>query len=203
MKTIKYLLVAITLTFSFSLSAATRYVSDNIFIYLHSGPGLDYRITGTVKVGTPLKTLKYDSNSKFMKIKLPNGREGWVKNNELQTTPPAKTRLPAVKKELLAAQNKLSATIENNKNNLAVKAQSNNDLDELILSLRNDKSALEKTILDLQAKNLELDLLQDTKEDRVQMEWMLNGGGVLLFGLIVGLLLPFLPRRKKRKSGGW
>lgn len=189
MKTIKCLLLAVTLTFSLSLCAATRYVSDDLFIYLHSGPSLEYRIIGTVQVGTSVATLKYDIQNKFMKIKTSTGKIGWVKNEELQSSIPAQTQLPAVKKELVEAID-----------NLTTKVQSNKELEILIVTLRKDKQILEKSILDLKTKNLELDLLQDTKDDRIKMEWMLNGGGVLILGLILGLLLPLLPRRKKRKN---
>ena len=70
----------------------------------------------------------------------------------------------------------------------------------IVDNLKQDKLQLQQEIVDLKARNLELDLLQETKDSRVKMQWLLNGGGVLFLGLIIGLLIPFLPRRKKRKN---
>ncbi len=178
--------------------AETRYISDEVFIYLHSGPSLDYRITGTLKVGEKVSTLKYDENTKFMQVKSESGRVGWMKLSELQKSLPAKSLLPAVQEELKAAQQKLENIAEENRKNLEDKEQLFQDQIVLVENLNQEKALLQQEILDLKARNLELDLLQETKDSRVKMQWLLNGGGVLFFGLLIGLIIPFLPRRKKR-----
>ncbi len=180
--------------------AATRYVSDEVFIYLHSGPGLDYRITGTLKVGTEVKTLKYDESAKFMQVESSAGRIGWMKLSELQKTLPAISLLPAVQEELNKAQLKLKNIAEENRKSLEDKEQLFQDQITLVDNLNEEKSMLQQEILDLKAHNLELDLLQETKDSRVKMQWLLNGGGVLFFGLLIGLVIPFFPRRKKRTN---
>ncbi len=190
----------LSLTLSLNVLAATRYVSDDVFIYLHSGPSLDYRIIGTIKVGASVTTLKYDDNTKFMQVKTQSGKTGWVNNKELQKSLPAKTMLPAVQKELKEAQAKLSTIAADNDKTLADKIQSISDKDGLIATLEDEKELLQLTIDDLKARNLDLDLLQDTKEERIKMDWMLYGGSVLFFGMLVGLLIPFIPRRKKRQN---
>lgn len=188
------------LTFSMNSFSETRYISDDVFVYLHSGPGLDYRIIGTLKVGTQVNTLKYDKKTKFMQIKSSAGKVGWMKLAELQNTLPAKSVLPTVQKELKASQEKLKNIASENRKSLADKEQLFQDQIVLVENLKQEKSLLQQQILDLKARNLELDLLQDTKDDRVQMQWLLIGGGVLFFGLLIGLLIPFLPRRKKRTN---
>lgn len=200
MKTLKYIIAIISLTFCVNLLAATRYVSDNIYIYMHSGPSQNYRIIGTIKAGTPVTTLNYDSDTKFMQVKTPRGKTGWVQGKELQEELPAVTLLPEVKKQLEEAQTKLSNIVQENEKTLQENALSMTEKDNLIVNLQNEKKYLQQTIDELKAKNLELDLLQDTKEERIKMEWMLYGGSVLFFGLLVGLIIPFLPRRKKRRD---
>ncbi|WP_028863156.1 TIGR04211 family SH3 domain-containing protein [Psychromonas aquimarina] len=200
MKIIKFAITMLSLTLSLNVSAATRYVSDDVFIYLHSGPSLDYRIIGTIKVGASVTTLKYDDSTKFMQVKTQSGKTGWVNNKELQKSLPAKTMLPTVQKELKQAQAKLDSIAAENDKILAEKIQSISDKEGLITALESEKATLQLTIEELKARNLELDLLQDTKDERVKMEWLLNGGGVLLFGLLLGLLIPFIPRRKKRQN---
>lgn len=200
MKTLKYIIGILSLTLSLHAFAATRYVSDDIFIYLHSGPSLDYRIIGTVKVGTLVNTLKYDSDTKFMQVKTPAGKIGWVKSKELQQDLPAKTLLPEAQKRLQAAQKKLANIVQENAKTLQEKALSMQEKESLVNDLQGERASLLKIIDDLKAKNLELDLLQDTKDERIKMEWMMYGGSVLFFGLLIGLIIPFLPRRKKRQN---
>ena len=200
MKTLKYIIATLSLTLCFNVFAATRYVSENIFIYLHSGPSLDYRILGTVKVGTALQTLKYNEKTKFMEVKTPKGKVGWVKLSELQKDLPATIQLPQVQKQLEEAENKLANIAQENAKQQKENIQSITEKEALIATFESDKEYLQKTIEDLKAKNLELDLLQDTKDERVKMEWMMYGGSVLFFGLLIGFIIPFLPRRKKRQN---
>lgn len=182
--------------------AATRYISDDVYIYLHSGPSSEYRIIGTLKVGTQVNTLKYDEKTKFMQVKASTGRVGWMKAGELQDTLPAKSLLPTVQKELSASLLKLKNINKENAEKLADKEQLFQEQIILVDNFQQEKKLLQEEILSLKARNLELDLLQETKESRVQMQWLLNGGGVLFFGLLIGLIIPFLPRRKK-KNNNW
>ena len=189
MKTLKYIIAALSLTLCVNAVAETRYVSDNIFIYMRSGPSLKHRITGTVKVGTPLTTLQYNNDTKFMQVKKTTGKTGWVEAKDLQKELPATILLPEVQKQLQEAETKLADITE-----------SMTEKETLIVNLQDEKEYLQKNIEELKAKNLELDLLQDTKDERIKMEWMMYGGSVLFFGLLLGLIIPFLPRRKKRKN---
>src|SRR5680860_421753 len=90
----------ISLMLCMNAAAETRYVSDDIFIYMHSGPSRDYRIIGTLDVGSPVTTLKYDQKTHFYHIRTADGKTAWVKGDQLQTTLPAKNMLPAIQKEL-------------------------------------------------------------------------------------------------------
>lgn len=196
MKSIKLLML--TLLFPFSSFAATQYVSDELSIFMHSGPSLQYRIIGAIEVGTAINTLEYNSETKFSKIKMSDGKVGWVKSSELQTEPPAKSLLPEIQKQLEEAQNELDKI--NNKSDRVgtVQEQEINDKDSIIAQLDSEKRVLNNKIADLEARNMELDLLQDTKDERIKMEWLMYGGSVLVFGMLVGIIIPFLPRRRKR-----
>ena len=200
MKTIKTLIGLLTLSFCLNSVAATRYVSDEVVIYTHSGPSLEYRIIGTLKVGEKVSTLKYDEDTKFMQVKTAKGKVAWVKNSELQKALPAKILLPRVKKQLKEVQVELAQTKTENNKTLQERSLSMDEKEILIENLKDEKRTLQLTIEDLKARNLELDLLQDTKDERVKMEWLMYGGSVLFFGLLLGLIIPFLPRRKKRNN---
>lgn len=195
MKSIKFLLCLLFTSTSF---AATQYVSDDLTIFMHSGPSLEYRIIGSIQVGTTVQTLKYNKATKFMQVKAANGRTGWVKASEIQSTPPAKSLLPAIQKTLQESQEKLKNINMNNAKSLSDKQQAILDKDNLIARIESEKKTLRDTITDLETRNMQLDLLQDTKDERVKMEWLMYGGSVLFFGMVIGLIMPLLPRRKKR-----
>lgn len=186
------------LIFPISSFAATQYVSDELSIYMHSGPSLQYRIIGTIEVGTAVDTLQYNEKTKFSQVRTSTGRVGWVKASEIQTQQPAKSLLPALQKKYQESQDKLNTINSENEAANAEQTQAIIDKDSLIAQLDSEKRALRDTIADLKERNMELDLLQDTKDERVKMEWLMYGGSVLFFGMLVGLIIPFLPRRKKR-----
>ena len=135
-----------------------------------------------------------------MQVRTDKGKTGWVKNSELQEELPSAALLPQVQKELLEAQTKLKNIDSENARTQQENIQSITDKENLIAKLQSEKKFLEENMEKLKAKNLELDLLQDTKDERVKMEWMMYGGSVLVFGLLIGLIIPFLPRRKKRRD---
>ncbi|MEI6897626.1 MAG: TIGR04211 family SH3 domain-containing protein [Psychromonas sp.] len=200
MKKIKYIFTALLLTFSISSFADVRYISDDVFIYLHSGPSLEYRIIGTLTVGAKVSTLEYDKKTKFIQIKSLSGKIGWMKVSQLQQGLPAKVLLPSVQNELKITREKLDTIDATNMASIADEAQLFQQQLILVDNLKQEKSLLQQQILDLKSRNLELDLLQETEDASIQMQWLLNGGGVLFFGLLIGLMIPFLPRRKKRSS---
>jgi len=135
-----------------------------------------------------------------MQVRTDKGKTGWVKNSELQEELPSAALLPQVQKELLEAQTRLKNIDSENAQTQQENIQSITDKENLIAKLQSEKKFLEENMEELKAKNLELDLLQDTKDERVKMEWMMYGGSVLVFGLLIGLIIPFLPRRKKRRD---
>jgi len=167
---------------------------------MHSGPSLEYRIIGTLEVGTSVNALEYNEQTKFMQIKTDAGRTGWVKLSELQRNPPAKVLLPKVQKELKDAQQKLNTINSSHGKALSDKTQEIIEKDKLIAKLQTDKKKLQQSVSELEALNVEQDILEETKESRMRMEWLMFGGSILFFGIIFGLIIPFLPRRKKNTS---
>lgn len=200
MKKIKILVATVLMALSTNSFSEVRYVSDNLSIFLHSGPSLDYRIIGTLNAGEQVNALKYDDKTKFIQVESSAGKTGWMKVAQIQETLPAKQLLPELQKQLQEAQQKLKTIDDENVASLSEKEQLFEQQIILVDNLKQEKSLLQQEILDLKARNLELDLLQETKESRIQMEWLLNGGGVLFLGLVIGFLIPFLPRRKKRTN---
>ncbi len=89
--------------------ADTRYVSDNIFTYIHNGPGTQYRILGSVKAGEPLEVKAVNGEAGFTQVVDGRGRDGWIKSSELQSQISLREQLPQVEKE----RDELKARLQN------------------------------------------------------------------------------------------
>ncbi|WKE64757.1 TIGR04211 family SH3 domain-containing protein [Gallaecimonas kandeliae] len=184
LKRMLLLLVAMAPGLSF---ADPAYVSEDIFIYLHSGPSRDYRIIGSVNAGTPLEAL--ESSNDFTKVREADGREGWVENQYLTKTPSFRVTIPKLETQLKDAQAKIE-TLSSGSESLA------SSLD----NLKQDKAQLTQQVSEQQAQ---IDKLQAEVKGMDQsnlMRWFLYGGGVAGGGLLLGLLLPRLIPSKKRKN---
>ena len=203
MNTFKYVLSFIFLSLSINAASADSYISENIYTYIHSGPGQNYRIIGTVNAGAAIETLKSDDEAKYTEIKTQAGKIGWISTSSLQKALPAITLLPRVQEKLQNAQTKLQNIDKEHALILSEKNQSISGKDRQIRELQNTNKVLEANIKDLEELNSEFNTLLDTKDQRIRMEWLINGGGVLVCGLVLGLLLPFIPRRRKQRRDNW
>ena len=85
--------------------ADTRYVSpDNIFTYIHNGPGTQYRILGSVKAGEPLEVKAVNQEAGFTQVVDGRGREGWDQEQRVAGEVSLRERLPQIQKELEEAK---------------------------------------------------------------------------------------------------
>ncbi|MEE3214299.1 MAG: TIGR04211 family SH3 domain-containing protein, partial [Pseudomonadota bacterium] len=90
----------------------------------------------------------------------------------------------------------------------------NDTWEQRVSSMTATLDVREQRIADLEARNLELDneaeqsrqqvrALQarlDTQEEDLLMRYFMYGGGVAGAGLIVGLIVPHLPRRRRKRD---
>ncbi|OOF20000.1 arylsulfatase, partial [Salinivibrio sp. IB574] len=75
---------------------AENYISDELFTYMHSGPGTQYRIIGSVDAGDKITVLSRDRDAGYTQVVDSRGRKGWVKSDYVTTQPGLKERLPAL-----------------------------------------------------------------------------------------------------------
>ena len=194
-----------------------RYVSDELIITMRTGQGSQYQILKTLPSGTRLEILETDDETGYSKVRIPDGKEGWVLNRFL-------TVEPIAREKLAAAQGKMQRLVEQNnalKEELANLKNNNTDLEAERNALLNQQEKakseldrlnqvaaqplqLDKQNRELKQQNVslekELQLIQQENQvlkDRSQREWFIAGAGVLLGGLLLGLILPKIRWRKK------
>lgn len=67
--------------------AQTVYVSDEFEITLRTGPGNDHKIISMPKSGNAMEILQ--KGEEWSRVRLPDGKEGWVLSRYISPTRPA------------------------------------------------------------------------------------------------------------------
>jgi SH3 domain protein len=190
--------VAITLSSSLFLSAQAAennykqgYISDELFIYMHAGPGTNYRILGTVIAGSDVKVTGAVENG-YSEIIDNKDRATWVESKYLTTKPGLRFVVDELNEEI--------STSNNFTNQLDGQV---NELKSEVNLLTNDKKALSielkkltDTLVQTQAK------IKDQDTD-IKKQWFFTGALVLGIGLILGLILPRLFARRRGSMDNW
>ena len=210
------------LLLSSAAQAATAYVSDIQFVAIREGQSNNTRaVERGIKSGTPLEVLEQENG--YTKVKTPSGNEGWIADYFLSDD--AVTR-----DQVISLQAKLSSLSESKQkvnSDFQQSKQQISDLNRQVASLESDKTQLIKQIQDNQALtdkaqtivtqnndvSYQLDSLKkqlataeavaDQQKSNTQQKWFAIGAGTLIGGLIIGLLIPHLSRKKKSSTSSW
>ncbi|WP_299494897.1 TIGR04211 family SH3 domain-containing protein [uncultured Shewanella sp.] len=167
----------------------TRYISDDVYLYLLGGPGTQYRILGSVEAGQSVTFLS-ETQGDYSKIIDPKGREGWVETKLLTKDESLRFKYPKLQKELEETKVKLDQSLSSNDSN----TQELSDAKAQITKL---KGILETTTNQRDEANAKLDHIQ--ANERFEM-WQ-QGGIIAGIGVFVGIVLVYLPRpRRKNKN---
>ena len=89
-----------------SSDANSAYIIDNLYTFMRSGAGKNYRLLGSVDAGTKLTVLSKEENG-FIKIKDDKDREGWVESKFISQTPGLHQQYQTLSSEMSTVQNKL------------------------------------------------------------------------------------------------
>ena len=201
---LKLRLIGMTL---FALSVSTlahaeekRYVSDELNTWVSSGPGDNYRLVGTVNAGEEVVLLQTNEASNYAQVRDSSGRTAWIPLKELNTQPSLRTRVPELENQVKTLTDKLN-NIDNTWNQRTADMQQKvAGSDGVINSLKEENQKLKNELIVAQKKVNAANLQLDDKQRTIIMQWFMYGGGVLGAGLFLGLVLPHLIPRRKRKD---
>ena len=199
--------------------AASKYVSDHLVITMRSGQGNQFEIIKTLISGTKLEILE-ETETGYTLVRIEDGTEGWVRTQYLADEPVAADKLAA-------AVTRLAKTKETNKllrEELGTLKKAKTKLDAQYAKLKSEHASASKELThlnevaarpkQLEAENIELrknfeqirDELVLVKQenqvlkDRSERRWFITGAGVLIFGMVLGLVIP---KFRFRKKDGW
>ncbi len=191
---LKFLLVLVLATvtlFCNTATAATGYISDNVYVYMHTGPSAKFRILGSVIAGSKIEIIEKSADGAYTKITDEKGRSGWVQSEFASTELSIKERFEALqsKYQALTSDNE-QLTLQSSQVN-----QNNSQLEQRITTLSSELAAAKREKTEIEAK-----LVGEDAE--IQIKWLLNGGILVIVSLLIGVLITFIPSKKKNK-GNW
>lgn len=176
-----------------------RYVSDDLSTYVHSGPGNRYRIVGSLNSGEKVTVLDVNNESGYVRVRDSKNRDVWLPKELLGTTPGLKERVPAMEEEIKTLRDKL-ANIDGTWNEKTADMQNRVAAsDDIINNLKKENDSLRNQVVVAKKKLDAISVQLDDKQRDIILQWFMYGGGVAGAGLLLGLLLPhMIPRRKKK-----
>jgi SH3 domain protein len=195
MNSIKGLFLGLSLCLSFFSMAQEApqnlekgYISDQLFIYMHSGAGNNYRILGTINAGLEVQLTGKKENG-YSQILDTKGREAWVENNFVSTK-------PGLRHVIAELNGRLANTTDNSDKAQNQLLAANNKID----NLSNEKKSLSDKINILSAELKETKGQLINQDANLTKEWFFNGAIVLFAGLILGLIIPKIGTGRRREN---
>ena len=219
---LRHLLLLLILITGAVQAQETRYISDEVFVVLHAGPGSNYRWLAKLIPGTSLVEQRRSTDGNWAEVRTSRGTVGWVQAEYLASEAPAQVRLPRVVRQLEEAEQE-AATLRTSldalegqhselQNSLAESQAELQRVTEELAQLRQVSGSAVETaeqnrhlVEESESMRLSIDTLEaDNRrlKDRVQTSAFIDGAFAVLLGVIITLVVPRLwPRR--RSSSSW
>lgn len=170
------------------------YVSDSTYIWSRRGPGKQYRISGTIPVGTKLQLLQKANG--YVEVVNPKGQAVWILADEVQAEESFRSRVPALEEENAKLKFMLDNIDSETVRELKKTSTELKTLKTTHQELLNKSNEQEAKLKELTAANADLESKLETKDQDMQLRWWKQGGLIALIGAIIGVILVYLPRPK-------
>ena len=168
-----------------------RYISDDLFTYLHAGPGRNFRILGSVVAGSRVTLLQEDKENEFVEIIDDKQRTGWVDAAFISISSSVRELVPGLQQQ-----------VEKTEKTILQQRKSNDLLNQQIIDLKSQNKNLEKKLSNAEKENVKTTQTLAEYDQTAQMEWFTRGGIVAVISLLLGIILTYLPK-KRRRNDNW
>lgn len=195
-KTIKHTFISLfvlifTAASAYAQESQQAFISDDLTIFMHSGPGTNYRILGTINAGTQIKTTGKAAND-YSEIIDDKDRTTWVETKYVSRQPGLRFVVADLNGKLASRSDysaKLDGELNEAKNTVNVLSKEKEKLEIEFKKVQQQLELAESQIKD-----------QDTN---IKKQWFFNGAIVLGIGLILGLILPRFFARRRSSMDSW
>ncbi len=168
-----------------------RYISDDLFTYLHSGPGRNFRILGSVVAGTRVTLLQENPENSFVEVIDDKQRTGWVDAEFINISKSVRELVPGLRQQ-----------VEKTDKIILQQRSSIDLLNQQIIDLTSQNTNLKKKLGDTEKENAKKAQTLADYDQTAQMEWFTRGGIVAVISLLLGIILTYLPK-KRRRDDNW
>lgn len=167
------------------------FISDDLVIYMHAGPGTNYRILGTINAGAEIQITGKSSNE-YSEIIDDSNRITWVESKYI-------TRQAGLRFVVADLNAKLAST-----NNYSTELDGEiNALKSTVELLNQEKMTLETAFNKVEKQLKQTQAKVKDQDTNIKKQWFFNGAIVLGIGLILGLILPKFFARRKSSMESW
>ena len=184
-------------------SAETRFVE--VEVTLRTGQGTQFGIVSMIRSGTPVEVLEQDQRTGYSHVRMPGGTQGWILTRYLTQSPMGAEELVAARQriEQLNRENR-ELTEERNRymgeaDNLADELARLKDLSSNAIALEDSNRTLRTTLNRNKERVANLEADNQRLRSTVTRDWFMTGAGVLVGGILIGVLLPRLRWRRRRR----
>ena len=193
---LKRLLPAVSLVLCGVANAQTAYVTDVLRLGIHAAPDTSDRAFATLVSGTAVEVLERNTN--YARVKLADGREGWVRATYLVTTAPAAARIAELESEVGDLEGTVAAA-------KAAQLAAEQELGRLTAQFQAETGStatIEETLERLTAENRAFEERFESYRYSLPLTWVVVAGIVtLVAGFLVGLW--WLDALIRRRHGGF
>jgi SH3 domain protein len=168
-----------------------RYISDDLYTFIHAGPGRNFRILGSVTAGTTVTQIQVDNENQYIEIIDDKNRRGWVDANFVMASPSIRSQLASLQENLSAADQ-----------NLDQQDQALNSLNRQLAELQSQNATLKQQSEELEVQRNELQQKLSVQGKSEQQQWFIRGGGIAIAGVVLGIIVAYLPK-KRRRNDAW
>ncbi|MEO0366050.1 MAG: TIGR04211 family SH3 domain-containing protein [Pseudomonadota bacterium] len=217
-----FLLLLLTVPSSAQDSTGRRYVTDVFEVTMRRGPSTQNAIVRMLESGTPLEVLEQDPATGYSRVRLTtSATEGYVLTRYLMADPAARSQLSDLQSRVASLRSEsgdqgrelddLRTANASSQQRVRALEQENQRLSTALADLEQKASnvlAIDRENMTLrttlQETEIELQGLQQSNADLRSQKALYGfvvGAGVLLLGIVLGLVLPGLRRRKRGGYG--
>ena len=190
------------LVFPVISAAETRFVE--VEATLRTGQGTEYSIVRLIRSGSAVEVLDVDRQKGYTKVRVPGGTEGWILSRYLTDTPVGAEQLVAARQRVdqLTRENR-ELTDERDRymkdaDSLSEELARLKDLSSNALTLEETNKQLRSTLIRDQGTIEQLQSENAVLKSKATRDWFLAGGGVLAFGILLGVVVPRIRWRRRR-----
>ena len=166
-----------------------RYVSSNLFTYMRSGPGTQYRLLGSVNAGTRIQVLQVDSD--YTEIIDNRQRTGWIESKFVTGEPSFKMQV-----------DQLQTVLEENKTLIEAMKLDTLAAQERAKSAKEQANELNRKVTEHLEEIARLNESIEKRERSNNMQWFTRGSILAVIAIIIGYIMGLTGRRRSQSRSG-